>query len=196
MTPAAAKSIATASFSLVEAGADGSFGTGDDAPVAALVEYRNDVFGAFLEPTGALPTGRYRATVAATLTDLTGNPLPADETADFAIYDLGSVDTDGDGVPDVLEALLGLDPALADTDGDGTPDGDEDFDGDGLTNEAEVASGTDPTNADSNGNGIFDGVEDGDLDGLGLGAEFAAGTNPLDYDSDDDSYPDGHRINS
>src|SRR5207245_1313382 len=32
-------------------------------------------------------------------------------------------DTDHDGLPDVAEARLGLDPAKADTDGDGIPDG-------------------------------------------------------------------------
>jgi len=32
-------------------------------------------------------------------------------------------DTDHDGLPDVVEARLGLDPAKADTDGDGIPDG-------------------------------------------------------------------------
>jgi hypothetical protein len=180
-----------AGFTLAEAGGDGSFGTGDDVPVAAATEYRADVSGAFLEPTSSLATGLYRATIGATVSDLAGNSLAADEVADFIVYGFGSQDSDGDGVPDVLEALLGLDPGLTDSDGDGTPDGAEDFDGDGLTNAGEVASGTDPTNNDSNGNGILDGAEDGDLDGLGLGAEFAAGTNPLDYDTDDDTFPDG-----
>jgi hypothetical protein len=141
-------------------------------------------------PNG-LNTGRYRATLSTGITDLAGNALPAAFTWDFAIYNPQGVDTDGDGLPDALEILLGLDPNNPDTDGDGTNDGDEDFDGDGLTNEAEVASGTDPTDADSNGNGILDGAEDGDLDGLGLAGEFAAGTNPFDYDTDDDTFPDG-----
>lgn len=43
------------------------------------------------------------------------------------------LDTDGDGLTDLVESTLGTDPTLADTDGDGVSDG------------AEVAAGTDPT---------------------------------------------------
>ena len=39
---------------------------------------------------------------------------------------LSCTDTDGDGIPDYLEAELGLDPSTSDTDGDGTADSDED----------------------------------------------------------------------
>ena len=180
----------------MEAGADALLGTGDDVDVAITRSYRDDVFGLFGDAPAPLAAGLYRATVAASLTDRAGNPLASDEIVDFVVYGGGAVDTDGDGVPDILEALLGLDPGLTDTDDDDVPDGEEDFDGDGLSNEAEVASGTDPTNADSNGNGVLDGLEDGDLDGLGLAGEFAAGTNPLDFDSDDDGYPDGVELES
>ena len=41
-----------------------------------------------------------------------------DPTAVFA-------DTDGDGIPDLTEALLGTDPSNSDSDGDGVPDGDD-----------------------------------------------------------------------
>lgn len=37
----------------------------------------------------------------------------------------GNVDSDGDGVTDHVEELLGLDPLKQDTDGDGISDGDE-----------------------------------------------------------------------
>jgi len=71
----------------------------------------------------------------------------------------GEVDTDGDGVPDEREAILGLNPAFADTDGDGLTDGEEvytystdpkekDTDGDGISDGDEVEEGTDPLEAD------------------------------------------------
>lgn len=47
------------------------------------------------------------------------------------------IDTDGDGLTDVEEAVLGTSPTLADTDGDGMSDG------------TEVAAGTDPTDRTS-----------------------------------------------
>ena len=46
-----------------------------------------------------------------------------------------AVDSDGDGLSDSEEALLGTDPNNADSDGDGISDGDE------------VANGTDPLTA-------------------------------------------------
>lgn len=73
-------------------------------------------------------------------------------------------DTDGDGVPDYLETILGTNPNNADTDGDGLPDGWElkyglnprsasgrdgaagDFDNDGISNLDEFQQGGDPAN--------------------------------------------------
>ena len=57
-------------------------------------------------------------------------------------------DDDNDGMPDVYEARVGLNPLVADADGDA--------DGDGLTNLEEFEYGTDPFNADSDGDGIND----------------------------------------
>lgn len=72
------------------------------------------------------------------------------------------VDSDGDGVADYLEAILGTNPNNSDGDGDGLPDGWElkyglnprsatgrdgaagDFDNDGLSNLAEYQQGTNP----------------------------------------------------
>jgi Bacterial TSP3 repeat len=87
---------------------------------------------------------------------------------------MGGVDSDGDGLPDVVEAALGLDPHNSDTDGNGIPDGMEDFDKDGLPNAAEVFLG----NPDTNNNGIKDGDEDTDGDGLTDSQEIRLGANP------------------
>jgi tetratricopeptide (TPR) repeat protein len=54
-------------------------------------------------------------------------------------------DEDGDWLPDLLEAAVGLNPKMRDTDGDGQPDGDEDADGDGVSNALEFALTVDPT---------------------------------------------------
>lgn len=92
-------------------------------------------------------------------------------------------DSDGDGLSDRLERLLGTDPFNADTDGDGVSDFDEvrrhrtdplavDTDGDGLTDAEELALGTDPRLADTDGGGVPDGVE------------VENGTNPRNSDDD------------
>ncbi|MCK6518197.1 hypothetical protein L6R46_24465 [Myxococcota bacterium] len=69
------------------------------------------------------------------------------------------VDTDGDGLFDDEEAVLGTDPAKADTDGDGLEDLAEDDggtdplladgDGDGYLDPWELTEGTDPNDAES-----------------------------------------------
>jgi YD repeat-containing protein len=113
-------------------------------------------------------------------------------------------DTDGDGLPDAFELLLGSDPLNPDTDGDGLPDGieyllkgdpfsarpEDDDDGDGLSNLYEVRLGTDPSNPDTDHDGLSDGEEvlryhtdplnpDTDGDGFSDGDEVRAGSDPL-----------------
>jgi len=81
---------------------------------------------------------------------------------------LPALDTDGDGIPDVLEPLMGLNPTNKFSLGDGIADGDQDFDMDGLSNARELALGTDPLRADTDGDGWSD------------EAELTAGSSPLD----------------
>lgn len=110
---------------------------------------------------------------------------------------VAEVDTDGDGLNDADEALLGTDPDNPDTDGDGINDGDEvfgvdggptsdpleaDSDDDGVDDPTELANGTDPKNADTDGDGLSDGEEPG------------LGTDPLLADTDGDAFPDGVEI--
>jgi len=107
------------------------------------------------------------------------------------------VDSDGDGVLDDLELLLGLDPTRSDTDGDGILDGREDADFDGLPNWAEFVVGSNPAQADSDSDGIRDDQEDADGDGLANGEEALPGadgllTDPLNADTDGDGMSDGY----
>lgn len=84
----------------------------------------------------------------------------------------GDVDSDGDGLFDKDEAVIGTDPFNPDTDGDGLSDGDEHF-----------KIKTDPLNPDS------------DFDGLKDGAEVLTyKTNPLDIDTDKGGVSDGHEV--
>ena len=188
-------SFSASSFSLVEAGADGTFGTGDDAAIAATIEWREEVLGAFLNVAGGLNGGFYRAQVTTGVADLLGNRLEESTFWTFRTFAIAN-DRDGDGVPDDVEPLLGLDPDNPDTDGDGIFDGDEDFDGDGLTNFEEIIIGFDPANGDSDGDGTADNAEDTDGDGITDVVELIAhGTDFNHYDTDGDGFNDGDEIN-
>ena len=116
-----------------------------------------------------------------------------------------SIDTDGDGIPDIIETMtLGTDPLDVDTDDDGIADGDE-LGGDTVY---DAGTDTDPAQFDTDGDGIGDGVEsqlttgiaDPDDGGPLLGTDPAVfeadadpttGTSPVDQDSDDDGIIDG-----
>jgi outer membrane protein OmpA-like peptidoglycan-associated protein len=106
-------------------------------------------------------------------------------------------DSDGDGIGNVGEPILGTDPNDADTDDDGIADGaepafDRDTDGDGLIN------ARDP---DSDNDGVRDGTETGvttpladtdvDTGNFVPDADPATTTDPLDPDTDDGGVDDG-----
>jgi uncharacterized repeat protein (TIGR01451 family) len=112
------------------------------------------------------------------------------------------VDTDGDGLPDVVETYIGTNPYNADTDNDGLTDGhgfSEDLDNDGFVDPGE----SDPLDPDTDDDGILDGTEKGltapetpDTD-VGAGvfvadADPLTTTDPASADSDGDGVLDGH----
>ena len=128
--------------------------------------------------------------------------------------------SDGDGLSDGEELVLGTSAILKDTDGDDLPDDWEldngldplshvgvdgaagDPDGDGLDNLDECSAGTGPQSGDSDEDGLDDGEEivlgtnplvpDTDSDGLTDGDEVCVtGTDPLDSDTDGDGMDDG-----
>lgn len=133
-----------------------------------------------------------------------------DNNCDGTVDEVGP-DSDGDGLSDADEAVIGTDPDDIDTDGDGMEDGDE------------VAWGTNPWDRDTDDDGLSDGaefnvyfcdplVQDTDSDGLGdaleVGRDYATihtapgfwtpdldpttTTDPNDADTDDDGIIDGN----
>lgn len=94
-------------------------------------------------------------------------------------------DSDGDGIADILEAILGTDPSKIDTDDDG------------LTDYQELnITGTDPTDYDSVEKRIADADADCDGDGVSNLEEIELGTDPQVLDSDDDGLADGEEVNT
>lgn len=71
------------------------------------------------------------------------------DTDGDGIADTADLDDDNDGLPDIVEAALGLNPLNTDSDGDGTFDGNEDSDNDGFSNSVEVQAGSNPGDASS-----------------------------------------------
>jgi len=117
-----------------------------------------------------------------------GTPSP-EKLATYTIIQDATVDTDGDGIPDIIEVLLKrFDPLIADysldTDGDGWPDIEE------------ILRGSDPDNADSDGDGWSDADEEGMGTDPSIGTDFPAGAPPVytppfvPVDTDGDTYPD------
>jgi len=94
-------------------------------------------------------------------------------------------DTDGDGLNDELEILIGTDPTVADTDGDGLTDAEEIAAGDPDVFEPGID--TDPVDADTDDDGLSDGEE------LSPGLDGFV-TNPLVTDTDGDGLSDGLEV--
>jgi hypothetical protein len=157
------------------AGNDSLYGdTGSDRCVGGIGA--NALYSCELKDKDVLPGGTGPAPVGG-LDDSDGDGVP-DVVEARAGTDPFEADPDGDGLSDAAELMTGSDPFKADSDDDGIPDGAEDSDGDGLTDAAEVAAGTKPLTGDSDGDGLSD------LD------EIAAGTNPVEPDTDGDGLTD------
>lgn len=113
------------------------------------------------------------------------------ETAELMNYESSNLDginadmtdSDGDGLCNYYEGILGTDKNKADTDGDGLSDYDE-F----------IKIGTDPVLKDTDSDGTTDDKEDTDKDGLNNLAEIKHGTNCFLEDTDGDGLQDGEEV--
>ncbi len=127
---------------------------------------------------------------------------------------LEQLDSDGDGLWDSQEGIIGTSPNDPDSDGDRLDDGLEiaigydplsvDSDHDGLDDSGERGAGTNPFLRDTDADLLIDGAEvhdygtnpllpDSDRDGLldGVEVEESTGSNPLNPDTDADGFLDG-----
>lgn len=95
-----------------------------------------------------------------------------------------SVDTDADGLNDMLEKIMRTSPYKADTDDDGLTDYEEYA----LTN-------SNPNQPHSVKSGILDADADSDSDGLSNRKEITLKTNCISADTDSDGLSDGDEIN-
>ncbi len=147
-------------------------------------------------------------TKTAITTDTNDNGLS--DVFETVVSENGRLDSDHDGISDLLEQQYGLDPAVTDSDGDGLSDGLEltigtdpaqaDTDGDGVIDSESVAYLTDPQYADSDGDQLSDGEEnrlgcnpavaDSDGDGVNDSTETLVGTSCTSVDTDNDGIAD------
>ena len=119
------------------------------------------------------------------------------EWDDISMIGMPPADSDGDGLPDILEDSYCTDPNDADTDDDGILDGVEDANHNGVVDIAE----TDPCNVDTDGEGIQDGTElgytlgdigsDTDINIFQPDLDPLTTTDPLNVDTDGDGLSDG-----
>lgn len=181
--------LSSANFNLRQAGPDGVVMTADDLTVEpGSVVFRPELNAVAFNLATDLPPGLYAATLGPPLADLAGNVMAP--VARWQFWVVGGVDTDHDGIPDDIEAALGLDPTKPSTLDDGVLDGDRDPDRDGLATKWELLFDYDPRLADTDGNGIPDGQEDSDNDRLTNLQELARRTDPGNPDTDGDGWSD------
>lgn len=122
------------------------------------------------------------------------NGIPDDWQAKYRLgygKSVATKDNDKDGLNNLQEYQLNLNPISKNTDKDRLPDGQEDNDKDELTNVQELQAKLDPLKADTDNDGVKDAEEDNDSDGLNTKEEFIVGTNPIKGDSDKDGLADG-----
>jgi hypothetical protein len=181
-------------FRLLAAGGDGQFDTADDLVIPLQFTIREGTGLVLAQTESELAPGFYQIRLGNPLADLVGNLMPQPVTRSFRV--MSNLDSDGDGIPDEWEILMGYDPFNPDSNGNGTLDGDEDFDGDGVPNRWEFVIGTDPRLVDSLGRGQPDGTLDSDNDGLPDWMEAQAGTNRFAADTDGDGFDDATEIAS
>ncbi len=120
--PVAAASLNASSVYFWSAGADGYAGTDDDARLPVSLLPATDGSGTFRETASfqtaaPLPPGRYRVLLTLGITDAKGNALAAPFSSTFQV--ISGSDADADGIPDNVEATLGLDPQNQDSNGNG-----------------------------------------------------------------------------
>lgn len=108
----------------------------------------------------------------------TGFTLCSDSDGD-GIENSLDLDSDNDGIPDIIEA------GGIDSDGNGRVDNDTDSDSDGLANTFETADGSTSILLDTDGDGTTD--QDGDIDNDGL-------ANWIDLDADGDGILDVEEV--
>ncbi|MBL1278991.1 MAG: CotH kinase family protein [Fluviicola sp.] len=127
--------------------------------------------------TGLVPTG-------------TSDPLNPCDPDDF--FPGCQTDTDGDGIFDAQEDILGTDPNNPDTDGDGATDGEEVTGVDDPSTPYDPAGNTsDPLDpCDPQGLSTLD----SDGDGLTDCEEVVVGTDPNNPDTDGDGISDGQEV--
>jgi len=146
--------------------------------------------------------------------ELHNRPIDSDSDGTIDALDAeDSLDHDGDGLSNMLEAQLNTNPAKADTDGDGIDDAkevgpnillpldkdldgiidaldivdDSDTDNDGLTDAQEKKLGSDPKEADTDNDGINDREEIGKNIDDPLDSDADGILNILDKDDDNDN---------
>ena len=162
-------SVTLGSFNVTSAGPDLLIGTPDDVLLTPTrVVYRPGPRALTWTQGVELAPGRYSVEINFAVTDLAGNGLVNEPRWTFTLYDNpdldmdgvldGLLDSDGDGLINAFELILGLDPNVADFDPL------SDLDGDGITDLNELLLGTDPFDRDSDRDGFADGDE------LGLGS--------------------------